>query len=67
MIPFHDFSLYHGKFGHDAVEAKHLMDCLDWPCALKDIQASVNWLKCNGSRKVSKYTNSFSILLDINA
>ncbi|CAH1444791.1 unnamed protein product [Lactuca virosa] len=44
--------LYRGKVGHDAVEAKHLMDCLDWPCALKDIQASVNWLKCNGSRKV---------------
>ncbi|KAL8239392.1 hypothetical protein R6Q59_015959 [Mikania micrantha] len=44
--------LYRGKVGLDAAEAKHLMDGLDWPGAVKDIQASVNWLKANGSHKV---------------
>lgn len=45
-------SLYRGKVGLDAAEAKHLMDGLDWPGAVKDISASVNWLKSNGSKKV---------------
>ncbi|KAF8047273.1 hypothetical protein N665_3117s0001 [Sinapis alba] len=36
--------LYRGKVGLDAAEAKHLMDGLDWPGAVKDISASVNWL-----------------------
>ncbi|KAL4581350.1 hypothetical protein LXL04_017564 [Taraxacum kok-saghyz] len=44
--------LYRGKVGLDAAEAQHLMDGLDWPGAVKDIQASVNWLKANGSQKV---------------
>ncbi|GAA0164473.1 hypothetical protein Leryth_005426 [Lithospermum erythrorhizon] len=44
--------LYRGKVGLDAAEAQHLMDGLDWQGAIKDIQASVNWLKANGSKKV---------------
>ena len=45
-------SLYRGKVGLDVAEAKHLMDGLDWQGAVKDIGASVNWLKANGSKKV---------------
>lgn len=44
--------LYRGKVGLDAAEAQHLMEGLDWPGAIKDIQASANWLKANGSQKV---------------
>ncbi|KAK2649380.1 hypothetical protein Ddye_016869 [Dipteronia dyeriana] len=44
--------LYRGKVGLDVAEAQHLMDGLDWQGAVKDIRASVNWLKENGSRKV---------------
>ncbi|XP_071730020.1 uncharacterized protein [Rutidosis leptorrhynchoides] len=44
--------LYRGKVGLDVAEAQHLMDGLDWPGAVKDIQASVKWLKANGSHKV---------------
>ncbi|XP_057956701.1 uncharacterized protein LOC131149922 [Malania oleifera] len=44
--------LYRGKVGLDVAEAQHLMDGLDWPGAVKDIRASVNWLKANGSQKV---------------
>ncbi|KAJ8749194.1 hypothetical protein K2173_018666 [Erythroxylum novogranatense] len=44
--------LYRGKVGLDVAEAQHLMDGLDWQGAVKDIQASVNWLKANGSNKV---------------
>lgn len=36
----------------DTAEAQHLMSGLDWPGAVKDIHASVNWLKANGSEKV---------------
>ncbi|KAG6748675.1 hypothetical protein POTOM_048604 [Populus tomentosa] len=43
--------LYRGKVGLDVAEAQHLMDGLDWQGAVKDIQASVNWLKTNGSSK----------------
>ncbi|XP_034902242.1 uncharacterized protein [Populus alba] len=43
--------LYRGKVGLDVAEAQHLMDGLDWQGAVKDIQASVNWLKTNGSNK----------------
>ncbi|KAI9107660.1 hypothetical protein K1719_021323 [Acacia pycnantha] len=43
--------LYRGKVGLDVAEAQHLMDGLDWQGAVKDIRASVNWLKANGSRK----------------
>lgn len=46
------FSLYRGKVGLDVAEAQHLMDGLDWQGAVKDICASVNWLKENGSKKV---------------
>lgn len=46
------FSLYRGKVGLDVAEAQHLMDGLDWQGAVKDIRASVNWLKANGSKKV---------------
>jgi carboxymethylenebutenolidase len=45
-------SLYRGKVGLDVAEAQHLMDGLDWPGAAKDIHASVDWLKANGSKKV---------------
>ena len=45
-------SLYRGKVGLDTAEAQHLMDGLDWQGAVKDIRASVNWLKANGSKKV---------------
>ncbi|XP_072993587.1 uncharacterized protein [Typha latifolia] len=44
--------LYRGKVGLDAAEAQHLMEGLDWAGAVKDIRASVNWLKANGSSKV---------------
>ncbi|OAY78629.1 Protein usf [Ananas comosus] len=44
--------LYRGKVGLDAAEAQHLMEGLDWQGAVKDISASVNWLKANGSSKV---------------
>ncbi|KAK9226022.1 hypothetical protein WN943_011068 [Citrus x changshan-huyou] len=44
--------LYRGKVGLDTAEAQHLMSGLDWPGAVKDIHASVNWLKANGSKKV---------------
>eukprot|EP01018_Ginkgo_biloba_P010014 Gb_31667 [translate_table: standard] len=44
--------LYRGKIGLDASEAQHLMDGLDWQGAVKDIAASVKWLKENGSQKV---------------
>ncbi|EEF37559.1 protein usf [Ricinus communis] len=43
--------LYRGKVGLDVAEAQHLMDGLDWQGAVKDIGASVNWLKANGSKK----------------
>lgn len=48
-------SLYRGKVGLDVAEAQHLMDGLDWQGAVKDIHASVNWLKANGSKKVFSY------------
>lgn len=54
-------SLYRGKVGLDTAEAQHLMDGLDWPGAIKDIRASVNWLKSNGSKKVTKF---FQIAFD---
>ncbi|CAN1232548.1 Protein usf [Linum perenne] len=44
--------LYRGKVGLDAAEALHLLTNLDWQGAIKDISASVNWLKANGSNKV---------------
>ncbi|XVF20992.1 hypothetical protein REPUB_Repub12eG0052200 [Reevesia pubescens] len=43
--------LYRGKVGLDVAEAQHLMEGLDWQGAVKDISASVNWLKANGSKK----------------
>ncbi|XP_065875598.1 uncharacterized protein [Euphorbia lathyris] len=44
--------LFRGKVGLEVAEAQHLMDGLDWQGAVKDIRASVNWLKANGSKKV---------------
>lgn len=44
--------LYRGKVGLDIAEAQHLMEGLDWKGAVKDVEASVNWLKSNGSSKV---------------
>ncbi|XP_038703332.1 protein usf [Tripterygium wilfordii] len=44
--------LYRGKVGLDVAEAQHLMEGLDWQGAVKDISASVKWLKENGSKKV---------------
>lgn len=56
FLPFFFFfvqcSLYRGKVGLEVAEAQHLMDGLDWQGAVKDIEASVNWLKANGSKKV---------------
>ncbi|KAG0464088.1 hypothetical protein HPP92_020157 [Vanilla planifolia] len=46
--------LYRGKVGLDVAEAQHLMESLDWPSAVKDIDASLNWLKSNGSSKFLK-------------
>lgn len=48
-------SLYRGKVSFDAVEAQNLMSDLDWQGAVKDIAASVKWLKANGSEKVCHY------------
>lgn len=45
-------SLYRGKVGLDVAEAQHLFDGLDWQGAVKDIRASIDWLKANGSKKV---------------
>ncbi|CAN1232551.1 hypothetical protein LINPERPRIM_LOCUS3637 [Linum perenne] len=45
--------LYRGKVGLDAAEALHLLTNLDWQGAIKDISASVNWLKANGSNKLA--------------
>jgi carboxymethylenebutenolidase len=45
-------SLYRGKVALDVAEAQHLMDGPGWQGAVKDIQASVKWLKSNGSPKV---------------
>ncbi|CAA0815472.1 alpha/beta-Hydrolases superfamily protein [Striga hermonthica] len=44
--------LYGGRVGLNAAEAQHLMDSLDWKGAVKDIEASVKWLKAEGSKKV---------------
>ncbi|KAL5573378.1 hypothetical protein UlMin_022975 [Ulmus minor] len=44
--------LYRGKVCLDVAEAQHSMEGLDWQGAVKDIGASVNWLKANGSKKV---------------
>ena len=54
-------SLYRGKVGLDVAEAQHLMDGLDWQGAVKDIRASVNWLKANGSKKVFHCSPVFSM------
>ncbi|CAA0816071.1 alpha/beta-Hydrolases superfamily protein [Striga hermonthica] len=51
--------LYRGKVALDAAEAQHLMEGLDWKGAVKDIEASVNWLKAEGSEKVG--VTGFSI------
>ncbi|GFY97548.1 alpha/beta-Hydrolases superfamily protein [Actinidia rufa] len=64
--------LYRGKVGLDVAEAQHLMDGLDWQGAVKDICASVSWLKANGSKKVScfsfqeKVNSGLSSLLSFN-
>jgi len=58
-------SLYRGKVGLDVAEAQHLMDGLDWQAAVKDIAASVNWLKANGSKKVC-YCLCLEYLVKIN-
>ncbi|KAH9617494.1 hypothetical protein KSS87_014067 [Heliosperma pusillum] len=44
--------LNRGKVALDMAEAHQLLMGLDWQGALKDIEASVNWLKANGSLKV---------------
>uniref|UniRef100_A0A0D9V1R0 Dienelactone hydrolase domain-containing protein n=1 Tax=Leersia perrieri TaxID=77586 RepID=A0A0D9V1R0_9ORYZ len=44
--------LYRGKVALDVAEAQHLMEGLDWQGAVKDIHASIKWLKANGSPKV---------------
>ncbi|CAK9175633.1 unnamed protein product [Ilex paraguariensis] len=53
--------LYRGKVGLDATEAQLMMDGLDWQGAVKDIQASVNWLKANGSQKDSCMVSALAI------
>lgn len=47
--------MYRGKVALDVAEAQHLMEGLDWQGAVKDIQASVKWLKSNGSPKVEHF------------
>ncbi|KAJ1904405.1 hypothetical protein IWQ60_012452 [Tieghemiomyces parasiticus] len=44
--------LYHGKVATDADEATHLMSNLDWPGAIKEIQAAVNYLRSQGATQV---------------
>ncbi|KAJ1656096.1 hypothetical protein IWQ61_004265 [Dispira simplex] len=44
--------LYHGRLATNSQEATHLMDGLDWPGALVEIQASVNFLKSKGAKNV---------------
>ncbi|KAE8792583.1 Protein usf [Hordeum vulgare] len=56
--------LYRGKVALEVAEAQHLMEGLDWPGAIKDIQASVKWLKENGSPKVAFYYLSLFTLQD---
>lgn len=56
-------SLYRGKVGLDVAEAQHLMDGLDWQGAVKDIQASVKWLKANGANKVCSDLPSHKLIV----
>lgn len=49
----------------DVAEAQHLMDGLDWQGAVKDIEASVNWLKANGSQKVADNLSMFLCILPV--
>ena len=51
--------MYRGKVALEVAEAQHLMEGLDWQGAIKDIQASVKWLKESGSSKV------FSFLISV--
>ncbi|CEM22606.1 unnamed protein product [Vitrella brassicaformis CCMP3155] len=44
--------LYKGKLGVDAEEAQHLMSNLDFPQAVSEIKASVDYIKQEGSKKV---------------
>lgn len=44
--------LYKGKVGVDREEAQHLYDHLDWPQAVQEIKACVQYLKDNGAKKV---------------
>lgn len=46
----------------DVAEAQHLMEGLDWQGAVKDIGASVKWLKENGSKKVSSILVKFKMV-----
>ena len=55
MSFFFLLSLYRGKVALDVAEAQHLMEGLDWQGAVKDIQASVKWLKSNGSPRVEPF------------
>ncbi|KAK8346112.1 hypothetical protein V6Z11_A07G194100, partial [Gossypium hirsutum] len=58
--------LYRGKVGLDVAEAQHLMDGLDWQGAVKDICASVDWLKANGSKKVSADVSNCGAAFSVN-
>jgi carboxymethylenebutenolidase len=51
----------------EVAEAQHLMDGLDWQGAIKDIQASVKWLKENGSSKVVFLPFFFNLCLSFNS
>ncbi|KAF7851047.1 hypothetical protein BT93_L4671 [Corymbia citriodora subsp. variegata] len=57
--------LYRGKVGLDVAEAQHLMDGLDWAGAVKDIRASANWLKANGSKKVGVTGSAWEVLFPL--
>jgi len=45
--------LYRGKVATDHEHAGHLMNDLDWPGAVQDIQGAVNFLKSRGVEKVA--------------
>lgn len=44
--------LYRGKVATDRETAGHLMNGLDWPGAIKDIEGAANYLKSLGCTKV---------------
>jgi len=44
--------LYRSKIAYEAAKATHLMEGLDWPGAMSDVQAAADCLKKEGCTKV---------------